>query len=154
VPQPKLESWNFTYFEDLFARDAKEPTLVLVAAKAFRRVYLSEPGEYTATLTYYDGSKTEASWFVRDIERKRRAKNAILFVGDGMTTNMITVSTAAVRSRRMGAQPEGLYQVSTTDFILTLTMNPRLRVSLGTRASTESIRARWQWTNSPSLAIR
>jgi hypothetical protein len=75
---------------DLFARDAGRPSLVRVAAKAYRNVVLTEPGEYKATLKYYNGSTTVANWVVRDIAQKRRAKNLILFIGDGMTTNMIT----------------------------------------------------------------
>jgi hypothetical protein len=106
VPEPRLETWNFTWFEgeanapdissrllkllDLFARDARRPSLVRVAAKAYRNVVLTDPGEYTATLRYYNGSTTVANWLVRDVPAKRRAKNLILFIGDGMTTNMIT----------------------------------------------------------------
>jgi alkaline phosphatase len=77
---------------DLFARDAKKPTLVNVASKAYRRVALYEPGEYIATLNYNNGSKTEATWLVRDLAEERKAKNIILFIGDGMTTNMITAA--------------------------------------------------------------
>ncbi len=61
-----------------------------MAAKAYRNVALAEPGEYTATLKYYNGSSTVANWLVRDIPSKRRAKNVVMFIGDGMTTNMIT----------------------------------------------------------------
>lgn len=75
---------------DLFAQDAGRPSLVRVAAKAYRNVVLTEPGQYTATLRYYNGSTTVANWQVRDIPPKRRAKNLVLFIGDGMTTNMIT----------------------------------------------------------------
>ncbi|KAH7079342.1 alkaline-phosphatase-like protein [Paraphoma chrysanthemicola] len=92
LQEPKLEKWNFTYFEDYFARDAKKPSLVNVAAKAYRRVALYEPGEYTATLTYNNGSKTAATWLVKDLAEERKAKNIILFIGDGMTTNMITAA--------------------------------------------------------------
>ncbi|KAH3920868.1 alkaline phosphatase [Parastagonospora nodorum] len=92
LEEPELEKWNFTFYEDLFARDAKKPTLVNVAAKAYRRVALYEPGEYTATLNYNNGSKTEATWNVRSLEQERKAKNIILFIGDGMTTNMITAA--------------------------------------------------------------
>ncbi|KAA8646504.1 hypothetical protein EYZ11_009447 [Aspergillus tanneri] len=88
----QLERWNFTWFEDLFAEDADKPSLVNVTSKAYRRVALYEPGEYEATLTYYGNQTTVANWLVRDIPKKRRAKNAILFVGDGMTTNMITAA--------------------------------------------------------------
>lgn len=35
---PPLEHWNFTYYEDLFAQDAKTPVVVNVAAKAYRKV--------------------------------------------------------------------------------------------------------------------
>ena len=44
------------------------------------------------TLNYNNNSKTVANWLVRDIKPQRRAKNIILFVGDGMTTNMITAA--------------------------------------------------------------
>ncbi|KAI4933305.1 hypothetical protein J4E86_011575 [Alternaria arbusti] len=92
LEEPKLEKWNFTWYEDLFARDALRPSLVNVAAKAYRRIALYEPGEYTATLNYNNGSKTEATWLVRDLAEERKAKNIILFIGDGMTTNMITAA--------------------------------------------------------------
>jgi alkaline phosphatase len=77
---------------DLFARDAKTPSLVDVRAKAYRRLALYEPGEYTATLHYNNGSTTSATWLVRDLAEERKAKNIILFIGDGMTTNMITAA--------------------------------------------------------------
>ncbi|KAL4897374.1 alkaline-phosphatase-like protein [Aspergillus ambiguus] len=92
VEEPELERWNFSWYEDLFAEDAGKPSLVNVTSKAYRRVALHEPGEYEATLTYYGKEKTVANWFVRDVPAKRRAKNVILFVGDGMTTNMITAA--------------------------------------------------------------
>lgn len=79
-------------FPDLFARDAKTPSLVNVAAKAYRKVALYKAGQYTATLTYNNGSKTTASWLVRDLATERKTKNIILFIGDGMTTNMITAA--------------------------------------------------------------
>lgn len=92
IAAPKIERWNFTWFEDLFAQDAKKPTVVNVAAKAYRRVALYKPGNYVVTLTYYDGSKTVAEWLVRPLAEVKKAKNVILFIGDGMTTNMITAA--------------------------------------------------------------
>ncbi|PKY08447.1 alkaline phosphatase [Aspergillus campestris IBT 28561] len=92
VKEPSLEAWTFTWYEDLFAEDAHTPSLVNVTSKAYRRVALSEPGEYEATLTYYGNQTTVANWLVRDLSSKRRAKNVILFIGDGMTTNMITAA--------------------------------------------------------------
>jgi alkaline phosphatase len=72
--------------------DAGTPTIVDVRAKAYRRLALYEPGEYTATLHYNNGSTTAATWYVRDLAEERKAKNIILFIGDGMTTNMITAA--------------------------------------------------------------
>ncbi|EXJ91971.1 hypothetical protein A1O3_00521 [Capronia epimyces CBS 606.96] len=90
IPEPTLETWNFTWYEDLFAKAAHTPSQVKVAAKAYRRVALYEPGQYIATLKYRDSSTTYANWTVRDITPARKAKNVVMFIGDGMTTNMIT----------------------------------------------------------------
>lgn len=92
VPEPALERWNFTWYEDLFAQDAHSPSVVRVTSKAYRRVALYDPGEYVATLNYYNGSTTVANWVVRPLSQQKRAKNVILFIGDGMTTNMITAA--------------------------------------------------------------
>lgn len=90
VSEPKLEQWNCTWYEDLFAEAAKTPSFVKVAAKAYRKVAIYEPGQYIAKLEYQNGSTTYANWTVRDIAPQRRAKNVVMFIGDGMTTNMIT----------------------------------------------------------------
>lgn len=92
IAEPELERWTFKWFEDLYAQDAKLPTVVNVTSKAYRRVALYEPGEYTAELSYYNGTKTTAEWIVRPLAEERKAKNVILFIGDGMTTNMITAA--------------------------------------------------------------
>ncbi|KAF1991797.1 alkaline phosphatase [Aulographum hederae CBS 113979] len=92
VSEPELENWSFSWYEDLFARDAGTASLVNVTSKVIRRVYLTTPGVYNATLTYNDGTQTVAEWTVRDIEEVRRTKNIIFFIGDGMTTNMITAA--------------------------------------------------------------
>ena len=76
---------------DLFAVQADSPNLVNVASKAYRRVALYEPGEYEAVLSY-NGTNTTAYWLVRDLSEVRRTKNVLLFIGDGMTTNMITAA--------------------------------------------------------------
>lgn len=89
---PELETWDFSWYEDLFAEDADKKTVVNVASKVYRRVALYEPGEYTVTLKYYDGETTTAQWTVRDIHTKRKAKNVVMFIGDGMTTSMITAA--------------------------------------------------------------
>jgi alkaline phosphatase len=55
-------------------------------------VALYEPGEYEATLKYYGNQTTVANWVVRDLAEVRKTKNVVLFIGDGMTTNMITAA--------------------------------------------------------------
>jgi alkaline phosphatase len=92
VPEPSLERWSFSWFEDLYAHDEKRPSVVNVTSKAYRNLHLGDPGTYTVTLNYDNGKKTRAKWTVRDLPKKRRAKNIILFIGDGMTTNMITAA--------------------------------------------------------------
>ena len=91
VDEPDLETWDFSWYEDLFALDAEMPSLVNVASKAYRRVALYEPGEYEATLSY-NGTTTTAYWLVRNLSEVRKTKNVLLFIGDGMTANMITAA--------------------------------------------------------------
>ena len=79
--EPSLEKWTFSWYEDLFAQDAKTPSVVNVASKIYRRVALYEPGTYTVTLKYYSGKSTEAKWTVRPLSTKKKAKNVIFFIG-------------------------------------------------------------------------
>ena len=51
-----------------------------------------DAGTYTATLTYNNGTTTTAEWLVRDLETIAKTKNVVLFIGDGMTTNMISAA--------------------------------------------------------------
>ncbi|KAI3317782.1 alkaline phosphatase H [Xylariaceae sp. AK1471] len=92
IKEPKLETWTFSWYEDLFAEDADTPSVVNVAAKAYRRLAIYEPGNYLVELSYYGNKKTTAEWVVRPLATKKKAKNLILFIGDGMTTNMITAA--------------------------------------------------------------
>ncbi|KAF9109365.1 hypothetical protein BGX27_007695 [Mortierella sp. AM989] len=91
------EAWDFTYFKDAAAYwkdqdgDKAASTPVHVASTAWRKVQIKEPGTYKVVLKYNDGKKTEAIWTVNPV-KKRKAKNVILFVGDGMSTAMITAA--------------------------------------------------------------
>lgn len=73
-PNPKPTAYNFTYFEDLFAQDAKAPTPVNVLAKSYRNVQLYNPGKYQVVVTTESGLKTVANWEVRELTQKQ-AKN-------------------------------------------------------------------------------
>lgn len=105
LSEPTLEKWQFGWYEDLFAEEQKKSSIVKVTSKIYRRVALYEPGKYVATLTYYNGTKTVANWLVRDLQQTKKAKNVILFIGDGMTTsksflNFLSCYTFAERSLR------------------------------------------------------
>ena len=89
IKDPKLETWTVSWYEDLFAEDEDKPSVVNVAAKAYRKLAITEPGGYTVKLKYYNGEETTATWIVRDLHTQRKAKNVIFFIGDGMTTNMV-----------------------------------------------------------------
>jgi hypothetical protein len=95
---PELEKWSFSWFEDLYAEDANEKTPVNVASKVWRRLAIYEPGEYEVTLKYYGNKTTTANWTVRPLATEKKAKNIIFFIGDGMTTNMVS-SLVSLASR-------------------------------------------------------
>ncbi|KAI9240437.1 MAG: alkaline phosphatase-like protein [Podila humilis] len=96
-PGPQ-ETWNFTYFKDAAqywkARDGDTTTVtaVNVVSSAWRQVQLLDPGTYKVTLSYESQKNTEAIWTVDPAPKQRKAKNVILFIGDGMTTAMITAA--------------------------------------------------------------
>ena len=81
LDEPDVESWDFGWYEDLFAEDRGEETRVNVASKIYRRLKLDEPGEYEVTLSFYDGETTVANWLVRPIKSEKQAKNIIFFIG-------------------------------------------------------------------------
>jgi alkaline phosphatase len=87
-----VQKYNFTYYEDLFAQKAGAKTPVNVLAKSYRNVQLHKPGQYTVTFTYNDGQTTVAKWDVLPLSEKPKAKNAIVFIGDGMATSMIAAA--------------------------------------------------------------
>nr|XP_019050972.1 hypothetical protein I302_01415 [Kwoniella bestiolae CBS 10118]OCF29902.1 hypothetical protein I302_01415 [Kwoniella bestiolae CBS 10118] len=92
LSDPKLEKYNFTYYEDLFAEDAHAPTPVNVAAKSYRNLQLHTPGTYELVLTYNNGDTTKATWTVADLAEQKKAKNVIFFVGDGMAGSMLSAA--------------------------------------------------------------
>lgn len=87
-----VEKYNFTYYTDLFASEAKAPTPVNVLAKSYRNLQLHNPGQYDLVLTYNNGSTTTAKWEVMPIPTSKKAKNVIFFVGDGMAGSMVSAA--------------------------------------------------------------
>ncbi|WWC72706.1 uncharacterized protein I206_106670 [Kwoniella pini CBS 10737] len=92
LSDPPVEKYNFTYYEDLFAEDAKAPTPVNVLAKSYRNLQLYNPGTYEVVLSYNNGQHTKATWTVLPLAETKKAKNVIFFVGDGMAGSMLSAA--------------------------------------------------------------
>lgn len=107
-PQPPIENWEFNYAKDAAdkykALDGDESVLVpvKVASKIWRNLTFRKPGTYVATITYDSGKTHKVEWYVRAASCKRIANNAILFIADGTTINMITAARVMARKQRNG----------------------------------------------------
>lgn len=99
LDEPEVETWTFSWYEDLFAQEAGTPSVVNVASKIYRRVALYEPGEYVVTLGYYGSESTVASWTVRPLAEEKKAKNVILFVGKQSSERISTRDQADIPLR-------------------------------------------------------
>lgn len=62
---------------------------------------LFEPGEYEAVLSY-NGTTETAYWDVKDLSEVRKTKNVLFYIGDGMTTNMITAARLIAHESKNG----------------------------------------------------
>ncbi|KAL0954934.1 hypothetical protein HGRIS_003867 [Hohenbuehelia grisea] len=113
--ESKLETWSFQYFEDLFARDAQAPTVVNVASKVYRALRLTKPGKYSVKLKYNRNMETVAHWTVREPKR-RKAKNAIFFIGDGMTQPMITAARM-IAHKSINGKFQSLMQMDQMEYL-------------------------------------
>lgn len=159
IADPKVESYNFTYFEDLFAKDAKKPTLVNVLAKSYRHVTLYNPGKYTLRLSYNGGSETIAHWEVKPLATCKKAKNMILFIGDGMTTSMVTAarmlghkSINGKYQSRMAlddAPAFGMQMTHSIDSYITDSANSATALYSGKKASVNGLNAYTDSTGKP-----
>ncbi|KXN68403.1 alkaline phosphatase-like protein, partial [Conidiobolus coronatus NRRL 28638] len=105
---PELERWNFTYSKDAESYykaadgDKKALTNVNSASKIWRNISFDKPGKYQITLKYNNDKVHTLDWIVRAPSCKPVAKNAIFFIGDGMTANMITAARTASRAHTNG----------------------------------------------------
>lgn len=79
--EPSMETWTFSWYEDLFAKDRSNASVVNVASKIYRRVAIYEPGTYTVELSYFSNKTTTATWVVRPIAVVKKTKNVIVFIG-------------------------------------------------------------------------
>ncbi|KXN68390.1 alkaline phosphatase-like protein, partial [Conidiobolus coronatus NRRL 28638] len=105
---PELERWNFTYAKDAekyykgLDGDNSALTSVSSASRVWRKVSFKEAGKYQITLKYNNDQVHTVDWIVRAPACKPVAKNAIFFIGDGMTANMITAARTLSRKQTNG----------------------------------------------------
>ncbi|KXS11957.1 alkaline phosphatase-like protein [Gonapodya prolifera JEL478] len=97
---PKPENWTFAWTPDVAAVYAKKPVNVSVAAVAWRSVSLKVPGTYSVQLNVGNES-ISAVWTVRSFEGKK-AKNAVLFIGDGMALSATTAARFISKQTKFG----------------------------------------------------
>ncbi|KXN68394.1 alkaline phosphatase-like protein [Conidiobolus coronatus NRRL 28638] len=105
---PELERWNFTYAKNAEKHykgldgDKSALTSVNSASKIWRNISFQKPGKYQVSLKYNNDQVHTIDWIVRAPSCKPVAKNVIFFIGDGMTTSMITAARTLSRKQVNG----------------------------------------------------
>jgi alkaline phosphatase len=105
---PELERWNFTYAKNAEKHykgldgDKSALTSVNSASKIWRNISFQKPGKYQINLKYNNDQVHTVDWIVRAPSCKPVAKNVIFFIGDGMTTSMITAARTLSRKQVNG----------------------------------------------------
>ncbi|ORY52559.1 alkaline phosphatase-like protein [Rhizoclosmatium globosum] len=106
APAPYKSNYTgATYFADSKARDAKMPTKFAVARASWRNLALPANGEYNVEITA-GSEKVKAKWVVKG-SGVRKAKNALLFIGDGMAPTMISAARYISKNTRFGKFANG-----------------------------------------------
>jgi hypothetical protein len=88
--QPKIENWNFEWIDSIetqyasILNNTNKPIDVAVAARAWRKIKLDEPGEYEIKVQYGPKKSYSVKYNVVEPKKpKKKAKNVILFIADG-----------------------------------------------------------------------
>ncbi|GAA5859147.1 hypothetical protein JCM1840_003774 [Sporobolomyces johnsonii] len=159
VESPVVQSYNFSYYEDLFNKDNGTATLVNVLAQDWRYVTLYNPGEYTLKLSYNGGMQTLAHWTVLPLAEKRTAKNVILMVGDGMAPSMVTAARMIGHKAINGKyqthmamdKPEGfgLQMTHSLDSYITDSANSATALMAGKKSTVNALNAYTDSTGKP-----
>ncbi|KAI8607204.1 alkaline-phosphatase-like protein, partial [Chytriomyces sp. MP71] len=103
--KPYVSNYNSTYYKDTQARDAGKSTKFNVARLSWRNLALPASGDYN--LEVKTGSeKVAATWTVKG-SSTRKAKNAILFIGDGMAPTMISAARYLAKYTKFGKFAKG-----------------------------------------------
>ncbi|KAJ3413501.1 hypothetical protein HDV05_007884 [Chytridiales sp. JEL 0842] len=100
VSAPHFVSYNASYFQNAAARDSSSSTRFAVTKATWRGVSLPASGTYTVEIKAANET-IKATWTVRG-SAVRKAKNVLLFVGDGMAPSMIAAARYAAHRTRFG----------------------------------------------------
>ncbi|KAJ9081599.1 hypothetical protein DSO57_1012929 [Entomophthora muscae] len=120
--EPTLEEWTFGYTRDSVDKfkaldgDLSRVVPVNVASKIWRNLSFKKPGHYIATVTYNNAVEHKVEWIVRPASCKRLARNAILFISDGTTINMITAARVMAKKQRFGKYFDK-FEMDKTDYV-------------------------------------
>lgn len=148
------ETWNFTFHKDMNASYSKVSTPVGVSSFAFRSLSFPAPGDYDYKCTVpgiFVANSTVArqastpqtvygKWHVRSFEDKgRKAKNVVLFIGDGMGPGMVTAARALSEPTWYGKYYNNLLGMEQSDMthgkVITNGMDSMLTDSANSAAS-------------------
>ncbi|CEP08239.1 hypothetical protein [Parasitella parasitica] len=107
--QPKIENWDFNWVDSIdtmyaeLLNNTNKPVNINVASRIWRKLRLTEPGEYEVKVQYGPKSSYSAKYLVVEPKKpKRKAKNVILFISDGTNVGMVTAARALARKHTSG----------------------------------------------------
>lgn len=88
--QPQIENWHFGWVDSIETQyaaslnNSNKPIDVAVAARAWRRVKIDQPGTYEVKVQYGPKQSYSAKYTVIQPKKpKKKTKNVILFISDG-----------------------------------------------------------------------
>ncbi|KAJ3218260.1 hypothetical protein HDU67_006233 [Dinochytrium kinnereticum] len=105
APKPHASLYNTTYFKDATARHSRRSTTATVARLNWRDLAIPKSGKYEISIKA-GAEEVKATWTVRG-SSTRKAKNVVLFVGDGMATSMISAARYIAKNTRFGKFESG-----------------------------------------------
>ncbi|KAI9330360.1 alkaline-phosphatase-like protein [Zopfochytrium polystomum] len=104
-PKPFIVSYNSTFNPDLQSRDAGVTTQFSVTKATWRNVYLPASGSYDIKISA--GKESVSAKWVAKGSKNRKAKNVLLFIGDGMAPSMIAAARYISKNTKFGKFENG-----------------------------------------------
>lgn len=96
--QPQIENWNFQWVDSIethyasVLNNSNKPIDVAVAARAWRKLKINEPGNYEVRVQYGPKQFYTVNYTIVDPKKpEKKAKNVILFISDGTNVGVSTL---------------------------------------------------------------